>query len=64
MGCKMEAPLMPEEEECAVRSDTESMLIIESLPPWDAVAVLQGFFFKSLTICAMHIRIAMPIYDN
>ena len=55
---------MPEEEECAVRSDTESMLIIESLPPWDAVAVLQGFFFKSLTICAMHIRIAMPIYDN
>jgi len=63
MGCRMEAPLMSEEEECVVRIDG-LFIFFRSLPPWDAAAVLQGCFFISLTIYAMQMRIAMPIYDN
>jgi len=54
---------MSEEEECVVRIDG-LFIFFRSLPPWDAAAVLQGCFFISLTIYAMQMRIAMPIYDN
>lgn len=62
MGCKIEAPLMFEEEECVVRIDKYLLIVFKNLPPWDAAAVLYGYFFIFLTSYAMQIRIAMPIY--
>lgn len=63
MGCGMEAPLMSEEEECVVRIDKYLLIVVRRLPPWDAAAVLRGYFFISLTLYAMQIRIAIRIYD-